>query len=131
MAISTSRNRAAARESCSSHTSRTSDPDREAPRRHGLRRRLERLEQPKGNGWLRLRDAIGDHLCDWLSDDEFEELADLLRCGLAVDTAEPQRLLALAWQRRKQRQPPAGEMWRVRIAEGRPTLVPRDDGRGY
>jgi hypothetical protein len=97
--------------------------------RHELRRRLERLEGPNVGTPLGLRDASGEHVTDWLSGDEFEELADLLRSGLSVEARACQRLLAFAWQRYA-RGEPTTHMWRVRIEEGRPTAIPRDDGRG-
>jgi hypothetical protein len=88
--------------------------------RHDLRRRLARLEWLPGTGEVLSLQVGADHLCDWLDDEEFEQLAELMtERGLPVEAEECQMLLLRAWGRRARKEPRARELWRVLFEEGR------------
>ena len=86
--------------------------------RHDLRQRLLRLERPGVAGY-------GGEDSEWLTDAEFEEYAELRRSGAPVEATDCQRLLAVARGRRARREPKPNDLWRVDVAEGRPTVIPR------
>jgi hypothetical protein len=76
--------------------------------RHDLARRLGRLEWRTGEipGEIRELRAGNDHLCDWLDDEEFAELAKLVKEGdLPLDAEECQALVRRAWGRRARKEP--------------------------
>jgi hypothetical protein len=83
-----------------------------------LQRRLGRLERPSGHQGSG-RDS------EWLSPAEFEEYAKLRESGVPIEATDCQRLLAVARGRRARGEAKGGELWRVDVAEGRPTVIPR------
>jgi hypothetical protein len=86
--------------------------------RYDLARRLGRLERPSGH-----RGSGRDS--EWLTETEFEEYAELRRSGVPIEATDCQRLLAVARGRRARGEAKGGELWRVDVAEGRPTVIPR------
>jgi hypothetical protein len=73
--------------------------------RHDLRRRLERLDREVPEVIHRLR--VGrDHLCDWSTEEEFDQLAELVKeGGLPLEAEECQTLIRRAWGRRARKEP--------------------------
>jgi hypothetical protein len=73
--------------------------------RHDLVRRLARLDGEIPDVIHTLR--VGhDHLCDWSTEEEFDELAELVKeGGLPLEAEECQALLRRAWRRRARKEP--------------------------
>jgi hypothetical protein len=73
--------------------------------RHDVARRLARLDGDVPDVIRTLR--IGaDHLCDWSTEEEFDQLAELVKeAGLPLEAEECQTLIRRAWGRRARKEP--------------------------
>jgi hypothetical protein len=73
--------------------------------RHDLARRLARLDGDVPAVIHTLR--VGhDHLCDWSTPEEFDQLAELVKQdGLPLEAEECQTLIRSAWRRRARKEP--------------------------
>jgi hypothetical protein len=65
------------------------------------KRRIDAFSTPDVIRSLRVGN---DHLSDWLSDEEFAELADVMK-EQGIEAADSQTLLQRAWARRSRREP--------------------------
>jgi hypothetical protein len=83
----------------------------EAPSLRELFRRLETL--------VDLADQAQPGDSEWLTNAEFDEYAELRRCGLPIEAANCQRLLAVARARRARAEPRPNNLWRVIFEQGR------------